>query len=94
MSVESPSTTEARARRGEEIYRQFLRDKLEPLYQREFVAIELESAEYFIGKTSLEAILKARQKYPDKVFHVIRIGYPVVGKIGWWQNNPRIRQHR
>ncbi|MFQ5760441.1 MAG: hypothetical protein ACE5HM_05645 [Acidiferrobacterales bacterium] len=80
MSVRSSSTTEARAQRAEEIYRQFLRDKLEPAHKEEFVAVEPDSGEHFLGKTSLEAILNARQKYPDKIFRVIRIGHPVVGR--------------
>jgi hypothetical protein len=82
MRIGSSSTTEARVQRGEEIYRQLLRDKLEPAHKGEFVAIEPDSAEYFLGKTSLEAILNARQKHPDKLFHVIRVGHSVVGKIG------------
>lgn len=91
-SMKSPSPTEARAQRGEAIYRQFLRDKLEPMHKGEFVAIEPDSGDYFLGKTSLEAILKARQKHPDKVFHVIRIGHPTVGKIGRCGHDSRIRQ--
>jgi len=93
MSVRSSSTTEARAQRAEEIYRQFLRHKLEPAHTGEFVAIEPDSGEHFLGQTSIEAILNARQKYPDKIFHVIRIGHPVVGKIGRRGHDSRIRQH-
>lgn len=37
-------------------------------------AIEPETGEWFLGETLLEAIKKARQKYPDKIFYSIRIG--------------------
>jgi hypothetical protein len=92
MSVGSSSTTEARAQRGEEIYRQLLRQKLEPAHEGEFVAIEPDSGDHFLGQTSHQAILNARQKYPDKIFHVIRIGHPVVGTIGRRWHDSRIRQ--
>ncbi|MFW0859482.1 MAG: hypothetical protein AAGB97_04780 [Dehalococcoidia bacterium] len=40
-----------------------------------FVAIEVDSDDYFIGDTSVEASRKARSKYPGKVFYLGRIGY-------------------
>ncbi|GAI72658.1 unnamed protein product [marine sediment metagenome] len=39
-------------------------------------AIEPETGEWFLGKTLLEAIKKAKQKYPGKIFYSIRIGSP------------------
>jgi len=38
--------------------------------------IEPETGEYFLGKTTLEALKKAKKKYPDKIFYCIRIGSP------------------
>lgn len=40
--------------------------------------IEPETGEYFLGKTLTEAIKKAKEKYPGKVFYSIRIGYTFV----------------
>ena len=40
-----------------------------------FAVIEPETGEYFLGKTLTEAIKKAKEKYPGKVFYSIRIGY-------------------
>jgi len=42
------------------------------------VAIEPDTGDYFLGQSVIEAIEKGRERYPDSVFHVIRIGYPVV----------------
>ena len=36
--------------------------------------IEPETGEYFLGRTLTEAIKKAKEKYPGKVFYSIRIG--------------------
>lgn len=38
--------------------------------------IEPDTGEYFLGKTLLEALKKARKKYADSIFYTIRIGYP------------------
>jgi len=65
------------ARRGEAIYAE-IRSRLEQEHKGKFVAIEVNTREYFIGKTALEAMEKARQKFPYQVSYVIRIGYPVV----------------
>lgn len=41
-----------------------------------FIAIEMESGEYFIGDTAIEATREAQVKHPDKIFFLGRIGYP------------------
>jgi len=40
--------------------------------------IEPETGEYFLGRTLTEAIKKAKEKHPGKVFYSIRIGYTFV----------------
>ena len=62
------------ADKGEGIYNE-LRQKLEPEHKGEFVVIEVDSSDYFLGKTPQEADGKASEKYPDKVFYLARIGY-------------------
>lgn len=44
------------------------------------VVIEPETGDYFLGKTLTEAIKKAKEKYPDKIFYSIRIGYTFAHK--------------
>jgi hypothetical protein len=63
--------------KGERIYAA-IRSELEPEHKGEIAAIEPESGDYFLGKSVIEAIDKAREKYPDKVFHVVRIGFPAL----------------
>ncbi len=41
-------------------------------------AIEPDTGVYFLGKTLTEALKKAKEKYPDKIFYSIRIGYTFV----------------
>lgn len=67
--------------RGEKIYRTQLKRVLEPHHTGEFVAIEVESGDYFVGPTIGTALAKASKKYPDKHFHIMRIGYSVVASL-------------
>ncbi len=61
-------------RRAEEIYATRLRSVLEPEHIDEFVAIEPESGDYFLGKTLSEAARAARQSYPHRKTHAMRVG--------------------
>jgi len=61
--------------KGKEIYKKELKDKLEPEHKGEFVAIDVKSGDYFLGKDPIEADEKARKKHPDNVFYLARIGY-------------------
>ena len=58
-----------------------IREELEPAHHGEFVAIEVDSGDWFQGKTSEEAIAAVDSAYPDKAFHLIRIGHQAAGKI-------------
>lgn len=63
--------------KGQRIY-ETIKDRLEPEHKGEIVAIETESGDYFLARRVIEAIEKARKRYPDKVFYVARVGFPVV----------------
>jgi hypothetical protein len=63
--------------RGDEVYEK-IKPLLEPKHEGEIVAIEVESGDYFLGKTVIRAGQRAKEKYPDKVFYFVRIGHPVV----------------
>jgi hypothetical protein len=62
---------------GKEIYNR-IRERLEPEHRGEIVAIEVDSGDYFLGRTVTEATSEARKKYPDKVFYFVRVGFPAV----------------
>lgn len=62
-------------RRAENVYATRLRAILEPEHLDEFVAIEPESGDYFLGKTLNEATRAARHTYPDRLTHAMRVGH-------------------
>jgi len=41
----------------------------------QFIAIEADSGDYFLGATAIEATRKAQAKHPGKIFFLGRIGY-------------------
>lgn len=61
-------------KRGEDIYQQDLKQILEPEHNGKYVAIEPDSGQHFIGETKEEAVSKAKQEFPNKLFVVRRIG--------------------
>jgi hypothetical protein len=64
------------AEEGQKIYDK-IKIKYEPEHNGEFLAIEIESGQVYLGKTSAEAVEIARGKHKDKVFYVVKIGYLV-----------------
>jgi hypothetical protein len=62
-------------RRAEELYATRLRPVLEPEHVNDFVAIEPESGDYFLGKTLSEATRAAHQTHPDRLTHAMRVGH-------------------
>lgn len=62
------------AEEGSRIY-DSIKSQYEPEHKGEFMAIDIESQEVFIADTNSEVVEKAKGKYPDKVFYVVKIGY-------------------
>jgi hypothetical protein len=62
------------AKRATELYENQLREDLERTHLNEFVAIEPDSGEYFLGSTLSEAIQAARRHYPDRITFAVRVG--------------------
>ncbi len=61
--------------KARKIYNGQLRQSLETSCCGQFVAIEVESGDYFLGSTPLKAIKNRKLKYPKKVFHLMKVGY-------------------
>ena len=44
------------------------------------MAIEVDSSDYFIGNDAIEATERAKKRYPDSTFFLVRIGHPAAFK--------------
>jgi hypothetical protein len=76
------SNTQEFVRKAEELYESRLRPVLEAEHRDEFVAIEPESGDYFLGKTLSEAIAAARRSHPDRLAHAMRVGHKAALHFG------------
>jgi hypothetical protein len=75
----------ASAVKAREIYNERLKDSLEPCCRGQFVAVEADSGDYFLGSTPLEAINNGKARYPEKVFHVMKVGYKAAILLKRWR---------
>ncbi len=76
----TPYSTEELDRRGWTRYQE-IRAELEDQHRGEYVAIEVDSGAYFLGKTPEEAFAQAEKSCPGKVFYLVRIGYKAAHKL-------------
>jgi hypothetical protein len=78
----SQASYEEIAARAEALYDQEIRAKLEPESIGKFVVIETQTGDYVVDEHDVTAMKRAAEKHPDGVFHIMRVGYPVLGRIG------------
>jgi len=71
-------------RKAEAVYANRLRAELEPDHMDEFVAIEPETGDHFLGRTLSEASAAARKCHPDRLTHMIRIGHSSAVHFGMY----------
>ena len=60
---------EEHARRGDDLFRQYLPD-LRPHYRGQAVVIDPISGDYFVGEDGKTASELAEEKYPDRLFYI------------------------
>lgn len=70
------------ASRAIAFYEQTLRSRLEVTNRNDFVAIEPESGDFFLGKTLSEAIQAARAAHPTRLPFALRVGHKSTVEIG------------
>ena len=62
------------AKDGFRLYEE-VRSRYEPEYMGKYLAIEVDSGDVYLGNTGVEAIFLAKQKYPEKIFYLVKIGF-------------------
>jgi hypothetical protein len=68
-------TTSELGRRCDAIYEAKLKDRLEKTNMDDFVAIEPESGDYFLGRSITEVARAAESAYPDRRGFILRVGH-------------------
>ena len=70
----SPRHIREIARKGRDLL-QKLDAELWEKYAGRFIAIEVDSGDYFLGERGLDASRQGKEKYPETLFYVGRIGH-------------------
>lgn len=71
------------AEKGESIYKEKFQEEYERKYPGKFVAIDINSADAFLGDTPEGAVQKGQKANPRGFFHLIKIGSPGVYRVGY-----------
>lgn len=66
------------AQEGEKIYNERLKAIVEPQFNNMFIAIDVDTGDYFLDSNLLAAVKKGQEKYPDKIFYVRIVGDEMV----------------
>jgi hypothetical protein len=69
-------------KKGEEIYIRRYKKILEKSHRGEYLAIDLNTEESFLGSSPEKAAQKATRKNPKGFFYLVRIGFAGVYRIG------------
>ena len=80
-----PSTKYSReevATRGEAMYEQEIRHKVEGQCKGQYLVLDIETGEYEIHQDDLVATKRALAKRPDAVLYGLRIGYRAAYRLG------------
>ncbi len=79
--MSATTNPELLASKGETLYATRIKALVEPAHIGQYMAIEVDSGDYFLGSTLVKAATKAQATYPDRCFHFIKIGSPVVRRL-------------
>lgn len=69
-------------RRGQALYDQQIRAKVEESRKGEFLVLDIETGAYEIDASEVAALQRAKVKRPDAALYILRIGYPTAYRVG------------
>ena len=68
--------------RGQALYEEHIREKVEANNKGKFLVVDIETGEYEIDANDLAVTKRALAKRSDAVFYGLRIGYPAAYRLG------------
>ena len=73
---------EETVRRGQELYEQSIRSRVEADCRGKYVLIDIETGDYQVGDDYHSVAQEMIARKPSVALCTLRIGYPAVGRIG------------
>lgn len=68
--------------RGQALYDQQIRAKVDPSAKGKFLVLNIETGEYEIDADELAALRRAKAKNPDAPLYILRVGYATAYRLG------------
>ena len=84
----SGNTSEVIAARGEALYQEKIREKVESTQKGKFLAVDIETGDYAIADEDLAATDRLLAKRPNATVYGLRIGFPTAYRIGFKISGP------
>ncbi len=75
-------TDEEVVRRGQALYEQQIRPKVEAEHRGEYLIINVATGEYEMDTNDLIASKRAKIRFPDDPLFTVRVGYPAAYRMG------------
>jgi hypothetical protein len=75
-------TSDEIARRGQALYDQQIRAKVETSHQGMFLVLDIDTGEYEIDVNELAALKRAKTKNSAAALYMLRIGHPTAYRLG------------
>ncbi len=75
-------TAQEVALRGRQLYEERIRSQVEPEHDGRFLVVDVDSGEYALADDELEAFARVREKTPEGVLFLIRVGHRAAHRIG------------
>jgi len=75
-------TSDEIVRRGQALYEQQIRAKMEASDKGRFLVLDIETGEYEIDVDERTALKRAKAKNPDAALYILRVGYATAYRLG------------
>ena len=76
-------SAEEAGRRGDEIYHRVVRPQVEQSQYGRIVAIDIETEDFAVADTILNAADELRRRQPNAQVWLVRVGFPAVHRFGY-----------
>lgn len=75
-------TAEETARRARDVYERSIRAEVEGVHDGRFLVVDVESGEYEVADDALSASDRLRERRPEAVLYLMRVGRPAAFRLG------------
>jgi hypothetical protein len=76
------STSEEIVQRGQALYEEKIRPKVEAGHRGEYLILNVDTGDYVMDPDDLTASKRARVMFPNAPLYTVRVGYPTAYRLG------------